>query len=91
MTKTELVKVILFLLCAFACAMGVMHYLASTANPWRAAFWIGVFALGSVIFIFFLCRVLALFMLRFESRKENGMNAAALTPKRRGEAGDIWK
>jgi hypothetical protein len=88
-TKSELVKVILFLLCAFTCAMGVMDYLASTANPWRATFWIGVFALGFLVFVFFLCRVLALFMLRFEGRKEDDLESTVLMPKRRKETGDI--
>lgn len=69
--------------------MGVMDYLASTANPWRAAFWIGIFALGFLVFVFFLCRVLALFMLRFDGRKESELDSAVLMHKRRKETGDI--
>ena len=89
MTRTEVVKVILFLLCAFACAMGIMDYLASTANPWRAAFWIGVFALGFLIFVFFLCRVLVFFMLRYENRQEDNVGASPLSRKRREEISEL--
>jgi len=78
-TKTEIVKVILFLVGAFACAMGVMDYIASTASPWRAAFWIIIFAVGFLAFIFFFCRVLALFMLRFETKADDDVRTAPLT------------
>jgi membrane protein YdbS with pleckstrin-like domain len=84
MTKTELVKVILFLLGAFACAMGMMDYIASTANPWRAAFWIVVFALGFLVFVFFFCRILALLMLRFESKPAGKMSVVHLTRRGKG-------
>jgi hypothetical protein len=84
MTKTELVKVILFLLGAFACAMGMMEYIASTANPWRAAFWIVVFAAGFLVFVFFFCRILALLMLRFENKADGKMSIVPLTRKGKG-------
>jgi len=88
-TKTEIVKIILFLACAFACAMGVMHYIASTASAWRALLWISVFAVGFVIFVFFFCRVLALFMVRFDGRSKDDIRIATMTRQRQEEAGDL--
>lgn len=89
MTKTEIVKIILFLACAFACAMGVMHYIASTASAWRALLWIIIFAVGFVIFVFFFCRVLALFMVRFDDRSKDDIRIATMTRQRQEEAGDL--